>query len=298
MADHPLVAVAHLERAYGSFRALRDVSFELAQGDVLGFLGPNGAGKSTTMRIITGNLAPTAGSVRINGVDLLADPLSAKARLGFLPEDPPLYRQLTVNDYLRYCARLNGVRGSRLAEAVREARQRCGLKQMGERLIGNLSRGFQQRVGIAQAIVHRPDVVVLDEPTIGLDPIQVREIRELIRELGRQHGVILSTHILPEVQAVCSRVQIIHEGRLVLSERLDALNQRMEGTSLRLSLARPVEKTQLSAVKGVQRVEALGEGEFRVHHEPGAEPAEALAQRAVQEVWGLRALVPEERSLE
>ncbi len=298
MGSHPLVAVEHLERAYGTVRAVQDVSFELGQGDVLGFLGPNGAGKSTTMRIVTGSLAPTAGRVAINGVDLLAEPLKAKRKLGFLPEDPPLYRDLTVNEYLRYCARLNGLRGNRLADAVRQARRRCGLDEVGGRLIANLSRGLQQRVGIAQAIIHHPEVVVLDEPTIGLDPIQVREIRDLIRELGQAHGVLLSTHILPEVQAVCNRVQIIHQGQLVLSEDLDALNQRMGRTSLQVTLAHPVDTAALSSIEGVREVEELGEGRYRIHHDPGSDPAEPLAERAVQEGWGLRALVPEERSLE
>ncbi len=298
MSSEPLVAVEHLERNYGPFRAVRDVTFELRQGDVLGFLGPNGAGKSSTMRIITGSLAPSAGSIRINGLDLLEQPLAAKRHIGFLPEDPPLYRDLTVDEYLRYCGRLNGLRGQALTEGVRDARRRCGLAEAGQRLIGNLSRGFQQRVGIAQAIVHRPEVVVLDEPSIGLDPIQVREIRDLIRELGQAHGVILSSHLLPEVQAVCNRVQIIHEGRLVLSEALAELNECLAPTSLRVTLAEPVGEEALQGVAGVDAVEDLGSGTYRIRHQPDADPAEALAARAVHEGWGLRALIPEERSLE
>ncbi len=181
---------------------------------------------------------------------------------------------------------------------MRAAKTRCGLEATGTRLIGNLSKGFQQRVGIAQAIIHTPDVVILDEPTIGLDPIQVREIRDLIRELGKEHGVILSTHILPEVQAVCNRVQIIHEGRLVLSDSLQDLNRRVASTTLRVEMASPPDRAELEALEGVHRVEALGEGAFRLHHEAGASPAEALSEEAVHRGWRLRALVPEEMSLE
>ena len=193
---------------------------------MLGFLGPNGAGKSTTMRMITGNLAPSAGRVTINGIDLLEDAKLAKRHIGYLPEQPPVYRELTVDEYLHYCARLHRLAKGQRNKAVDNAKQRCGLSDTSKRLIGNLSKGFQQRVGIAQAILHSPDVVILDEPTVGLDPIQIRDIRRLIRELGENHGIILSTHILPEVQAVCSRVQIIHQGQLVFAESMDNLQQR------------------------------------------------------------------------
>ena len=298
MAETPLVQVEHLDRRFGQTRAVTDVSFELSQGDVLGFLGPNGAGKSTTMRILTGNLAPSAGRIRISGIDLLDCPREAKARIGYLPEYPPVYAELTVDEFLRYLARLNGISRAKAPGAVRAAKERCGLEAVGGRLIGNLSRGFQQRVGIAQAIIHMPDVVILDEPTIGLDPNQVREIRELIRELGTEHGVILSTHILPEVQAVCNRVQIISEGRLVLSESLEDLGRRMASTSLRVELGAPPEPAKLKEVDGVGEVESLGGGAFRIHHPAGAGPAEALAEHAAREGWRLRALVPEEVSLE
>ena len=299
MADQqPLIQVTDLERRFGPIQALTDVHFELSPGDILGFLGPNGAGKSTTMRILTGNLAPTRGSVTIAGLDLLADPQPAKARIGYLPEVPPVYTELTVDEYLRYCARLHGVSRTDVAAAMRTAKERCGINDVGGRLLGNLSKGYQQRVGLAQAIIHRPEVIILDEPTIGLDPIQVREIRDLIRELGREHGVILSTHILPEVQAVCNRVQIIHQGRLVFSETLADLNRRLAPTSLRVELASPPEPAELEALDGVTGVEALGEGAFRIHHEADASPAETLASQAVTADWGLRALIPEEASLE
>jgi len=294
-----LVRAERLCRWYGERRAVADLSLELARGEVLGLLGPNGAGKTTTLHMLTGNLAPTSGRVTVAGHDLLDEPRAAKAAIGYLPEQPPLYRELTVEEYLRYCARLNRIRRDAVAAAVRRAMARCGLEGMGRRLIGNLSKGYQQRVGIAQAIIHEPPVVVLDEPTVGLDPIQIREIRELVRELGRDHAVILSTHILPEVQMVCSRVEIIHRGRIVWSCSMDALERELATDTLVVRLARPpADEAPLAALPGVRAVERLGEGRFRLRHAPEASPAEALAERAVGEGWGLLELTPERRTLE
>ncbi len=298
MTDIPLVSVQHLTRAYGQLLAVRDVSFRLNKGEVLGFLGPNGAGKSTTMQIITGNLAPTEGRVTINGIDLLEQPKAAKAEIGYLPEQPPLYRELTVDEYLRFCARLNRIRRDRVADAVKRAKTRCGLEAVGRRLIGNLSKGYQQRVGIAQAIIHNPAVVVLDEPTVGLDPIQIREIRDLIRDLGTEHGVILSTHILPEVQMTCNRVQIINQGQLVFSDSIENLNRRMDTTTLIAAFAQPPAAEALASITGVERVEALDEGRFRLHHAAGESPAPQVAEAAVANGWGLRELTPEHKTLE
>jgi ABC-2 type transport system ATP-binding protein len=175
------------------------------------------------MQMLTGNLAPTTGSIQINGVDLLEEPRAAKRHIGYLPEQPPVYRDLTVNEYLDYCAKLHGLRGTERSQALNLARERCSLDSVQNRLIANLSKGYKQRVGIAQAILHSPAVVILDEPTVGLDPLQIREIRKLIRELGKEHSVILSTHILPEVQAVCDRVQILNRGRTVFNDSLDGV---------------------------------------------------------------------------
>ncbi|NDG87803.1 MAG: ABC transporter ATP-binding protein, partial [Gammaproteobacteria bacterium] len=218
-----LIEVEQLTRYYGDHCAVNNVSFALEKGEILGFLGPNGAGKTSTMQMICGNLAPTSGQVLINGIDMLDQPKEAKRALGYLPEIPPVYRDLTVDEFLGYCARLHGIPMERRQKALDQARERTGLKDVADRLIGNLSKGYQQRVGIAQAIVHMPDVIILDEPTVGLDPIQIREIRELIRDLGQEHGVILSTHILSEVQESCTRVQIIHQGRLVFNDRIEGL---------------------------------------------------------------------------
>lgn len=219
------VSTSELSRSYGARTAVHDISFELRQGEVLGLLGPNGAGKTTTLQMLAGCLAPSAGHIEICGIDLLERPREAKALLGFLPETPPLYRDLTVDEYLRFAARLHRVPKADIPAALERAKQRCGLADTGKRLIGSLSKGFQQRVGIAQAIVHNPRVVILDEPTVGLDPIQIREIRSLIRELGGKYSVILSTHILPEVESVCDRIQIMNRGQLVFSGDFAELKQ-------------------------------------------------------------------------
>lgn len=298
MNDTSLVSVQHLSRHYGNLTAVADVSFELAQGEVLGFLGPNGAGKSTTMQIITGNLAPSAGQIRICGIDLLEHPKLAKAEIGYLPEQPPLYHDLSVDEYLRFCAQLKRISRNKITSAVTQAKERCGLEASGKRLINNLSKGYQQRVGIAQAIIHSPSVIVLDEPTVGLDPIQIREIRSLIRELGETHGIILSTHILPEVQMTCDRVQIISNGRLVFSDHIANLNQQMDSTSLCLGLQHPPTENQLLAVEGVNEVEKLDDGRWRIHHPRGESPATRLAEMAAAQDWGLYELSPEHKTLE
>jgi ABC-2 type transport system ATP-binding protein len=293
-----LLEVDQLSRSYGNIRAVDDVSFTVERGDILGFLGPNGAGKSTTMKMLTGNLAPDGGQIRVNGFDLLDQPRQAKTHIGYLPEQPPVYRELTVDEYLAYCARLNRIERARISAAVATAKERCGLTDVGRRLIGNLSKGFQQRVGIAQAIIHMPALVVLDEPTVGLDPLQIREIRELIRMLGEEHSVILSTHILPEVQTICDRVQIIDRGRLVYSDTIAGLEQRMQSSSLMLALQQPPEDHVLQATDGVLAIDRVDDHHVRVHFEPAANPAQRLVEASVTGGWGLYELVPERMSLE
>jgi ABC-2 type transport system ATP-binding protein len=294
----PALSISHLRKVYrGGTVAVEDLSLEIAPGDFFGFLGPNGAGKSTTMQILSGNLAPSAGGAMICGIDLLDKPKQAKALLGYLPDQPPLYRELTVDEYLLFCARLNRIPAAQRRQAMDVAKQRCGLTEVGKRLIGNLSKGYRQRVGIAQAIIHSPAVVILDEPTVGLDPIQIREIRALIRELRDDHSVILSTHILPEVQAVCDRVQIINKGQLVLNDSIAGLQQRMRGESLLLALRHAPEISDLEAAAGGV-VEALGEGRFRVHAPDLEARGEKLATAAVQNGWGLYELSPERLTLE
>jgi len=290
-----LIKAERLSRRYGTRLAVREVSFEVRRGQVLGFLGPNGAGKSTTMQMLAGALAPSAGRVTIGGHDLLDEPEAAKALVGFLPELPPLYPELTVDEFLDFCARLHRVPRAATRAAREAAKSRCGLGEMGRRTIATLSKGFQQRVGIAQAIVHSPAVVILDEPTVGLDPIQIREIRALIAELGREHAVILSTHILPEVQSVCSDVQIIHRGELVFADSLAAFAGRATGATLLVELRAAPDPAALAALPGVAAVEGLGAGRFRLR---GALDAPTVAGAAVAAGWGLVELGVERRSLE
>jgi len=297
MSNPVLVRATNLSRYYSQTCAVDDISFELARGDVLGFLGPNGAGKSSTMQMLTGNLAPSAGAVEINGIDLLEQPRRAKLEIGYLPEQPPVYRELTVDEYLAYCARLNRIARNRQRAAIDTAKQRCGLTEVGRRLIGNLSKGYQQRVGIAQAIIHTPAVVILDEPTVGLDPIQIREIRDLIRELGQDHGIILSTHILPEVQATCNRVQIIHRGRLVYSDTLSGMEQQHHATALLVRFNGAPDAAALQGVPGITRAEPLEERHWRLHFS-GADPSEAIVGHAVQLGWRLVEIAPERSTLE
>ena len=291
-----LMNIEHLSRHYGSLAAVNGLNFDLKRGEVLGFLGPNGAGKSTTMQMITGNLAPTEGKITINGIDLLDNPKLAKAEIGYLPEQPPLYLELTVAEYLRFSAKINGIQRQRQNNAVNYAINRCGLGDVKGRLIANLSKGFQQRVGIAQAIIHTPSIVILDEPTVGLDPIQIREIRQLIRDIGKEHSVILSTHILPEVQMTCDRVQIIHKGQLVFNNSIDSLNQSMQATSLIAQFEMPPAIDTIKNIPNVNSVDELGDNKLRIHFSES--PAKQIAIAAVNNNWGLLQLSPEQKSLE
>ncbi len=298
MAHEFLIEARGLSRRYGSHIAGSDISLSLRKGEILGLLGPNGAGKSTTMKMLAGVLAPSTGTVTINGVSLADDPKRAKQSLGYLPELPPVYPELTVDEYLRYCAGLHGLRRSELAAALQRAKQSCGLSEVSRRLIGNLSKGYQQRVGIAQAIIHRPAVVILDEPTVGLDPIQILEIRRLIKALGQEHGVILSSHILPEIQAVCARVMIIHRGRLVYAEPLATAGNEGFRTIIAGFLRMPAFDVLLS-VPGVGEIETLAGSQVRITvADSGDDPRAAIAEAAAAHGWGLIELHAERRTLE
>jgi ABC-2 type transport system ATP-binding protein len=287
-----------LSRRFNVHTAVDLIDLELRRGEVLGFLGPNGAGKSTSMQMLTGNLAPTTGSISICGIDLLEAPVQAKAHIGYLPETPPLYRDLNVREYLDLVARLHRVPGARRRAAIDNVLARCGLGDVSRKLIGTLSKGYQQRLGIAQAIVHEPDVIILDEPTVGLDPNQIRDIRALIRELGGAHSIILSTHILPEVEAICDRVQIMHHGRLVYSDTIAALKQFHSGRVLLVGLNHPPDPAELAAIPGVTRAEAAGDNLFRVHIAAGTDPTAQIVALAAEHRWELHQIAPAQTHLE
>ena len=293
-----LIQVEQLYRFFAGHCAVDNVSFTLERGEILGFLGPNGAGKTTTMQMVCGNLAPTEGQIFINGIDILDCPKEAKRELGYLPEVPPVYRDLTTDEFLQYCAQLHRLPRNKITRAVDNAKDRCGLTEVGKRLIGNLSKGYQQRVGIAQAILHMPAVIILDEPTVGLDPIQIREIRELIRELGKEHGIILSTHILPEIQEVCTRVQIIHQGQIVLNDSIEGLERNMRALSILVRTQGTPDLARLYALKGILSIDELGENRYRIFHDKESNPAYSIAEAAVSLGWGMLELVPEKRSME
>lgn len=293
-----LVAVEGLSRRYGSIQVVDQLSFTLARGQILGLLGLNGAGKSTTLRMLAGVLAPDAGRITIAGADLLDQPQQARKAIGYLPEQPPLYAELTVDEQLHYSARLHRLDRAAARQATARVKERCGLTDVGQRLTGQLSKGYRQRVGIAQALLHDPAVVILDEPTVGLDPVQAQEIRALIRALGAAHSVILSTHVLADVQAVCSHAQILRAGRLVAAGALVEWSRQEASTSLRIGLHAPPSVAELARVPGVERVEPLGAGRFRLHHAAGDAPSAALLEQAHSGGWALWELTPEQRGLE
>lgn len=231
-----MIEVRNLVKEYGETQAVKNISFNVAKGEILGFLGPNGAGKTTTMRMITGALSPTSGTVLVSGFDVLEQPLEVKKRIGYLPETPPLYMDLSVESYLNFVMKIKGVHAKDHAERIQWAMEKCGLTDVRKRLIGNLSKGYKQRVGLAQAIINKPDVLVLDEPTVGLDPRQIREIRSTIQGLAKEHTIILSTHILPEVTMICDRATIIQGGRIVKEGTISELTKEQSLEELFVNL--------------------------------------------------------------
>lgn len=285
-----MIQVAHLTKRYGPKTAIDDVTFSVEKGEVLAFLGPNGAGKTTTMRILTGSLPATSGTAQVAGYDCFDQPMEVKRVIGYLPEIPPLYTEMTVTEYLTFVGRIKGIPLSQIPNALDYVMQRLALGEVRGRLIGNLSRGFKQRVGLAQALVHNPPVLILDEPTAGLDPKQIIEIRELIRELAGSHTIILSTHILPEATAVARRVVIIHEGRIVAQdsqERLSARLRRSEKVSLTLKTPPAEAREELATLSGVLSVHQDEVNTFLVEAELGRDLRDDLARFVVARQWGL-----------
>jgi ABC-2 type transport system ATP-binding protein len=295
-----MIEIHNLTKKYGERLAIDRLNFTVKKGEVVGFLGPNGAGKTTTMKIITGFMAATSGEVKIAGFDVFESPFEVKKRIGYLPETPPLYGDMIVTDYLEFVARLKGVEESRVNQLVARAVEKTKLGDVRHRLIQNLSKGYRQRVGLAQAIVSDPEILILDEPTVGLDPRQVQEIRNLLQELRGEHTIILSTHIMPEVQATCERVIIINRGRIVAEDTLTGLSHRLRGGSL-VTLKVRRNSTELAQalrqISGITTVDQSGNS-LRVQGASTEELIEAISEKAVEKRAGLIELSQPEAGLE
>jgi ABC-2 type transport system ATP-binding protein len=300
-----VIEVQHLTKRYGSFTAVDDVSFRVERGEILGFLGPNGAGKTTTMRILTGYMPPTDGQATVAGYDIMTQPIEAKRRTGYLPETPPLYPDMTVRDYLMFCARIKGVPSPDRKARVGTVMERTRVADMEKRTCAQLSKGYRQRVGLAQALLHNPDVLILDEPTAGLDPKQIIETRRLIKELAGDHTIVLSTHILPEVSQTCQRIVIINKGRVVAVDTPENLTARLRGSEtmyLQVDAGGADVGATIGGLPGVTRVnvsETRGMvTALEVDSETGRDVRRELAAAVVNRGWGLLELRPMRMSLE
>ena len=304
--DENVVEVQHVTKRYGSLTAVDDISFTVERGEILGFLGPNGAGKTTTMRILTGYLPATEGQAQVAGFDVFDQPLEAKRRTGYLPETPPLYPEMTIEEYLRFVARINGVPSSERRRQISTAMERTNIADMADRFCGKLSKGYRQRVGLAQALLHNPDVLILDEPTAGLDPRQIIETRKLIAELAGDHTIILSTHILPEVAQTCEQVVIINKGRVVAEDTPANLTGRLHGSEtiqLQVDTGSTDPTSIISAVPGVVqiRVSAVtpnNDRSIEIQAAEGADIRREIANTVVRDGWGLLEMRPIRLSLE
>ena len=295
----PMVSIKELSHKYGKDWAIQNISIEITTTGIVGLLGSNGAGKSTTMNILCGVISPTQGSASIAGHDLKSDPIEAKKQLGFLPQQAPLHLELTVDEYLRHCAQLRKRPRNKLKQAVERAKEYCGVSHFGKRLIGNLSGGYKQRVGIAQAIIHEPQLVVLDEPTNGLDPVQITEVRSLVRDLGKKCAVLLSTHILSEVQATCERIIMIEEGKGIFDGTINEFNNLIAPSKLVVKMSSAPELQELEAVEGVEAAE-LNEFENVMHLrvDPNKNVGSSIIELGVKNGWGLSEVHLEKISLD
>lgn len=299
MPEEYTIQVENLTKWYGDYEALHNVTFHVRKGEVLGFLGPNAAGKTTTMRILTGYMPPSGGEARVAGYDCFSESIEVRRRIGYLPESVPLYTEMSVYDYLDFAARLRSV--ANRDDAIERVMEATNIGVYADTLIGKLSKGFRQRVGIAQAMVHEPEVLILDEPTIGLDPKQIIDIRNLIKSFAGQHTVILSTHILPEVSQTCSRVLIINEGKIVAEDTPQRLSARVRGEEhVHLQVAKPATeiKPELEKIKGVLGVEAKPDGVYEIETNVGTDRRADIAQLAVHRGWGVLELRPVGATLE
>jgi ABC-2 type transport system ATP-binding protein len=300
-----VIEVQHLTKRYGPITAVDDVSFRVERGEILGFLGPNGAGKTTTMRILTGYMPATAGKAIVAGFDVFDQPIDAKKRTGYLPETPPLYPDMSVIEYLTFVAKIKGVAAAERRQRVRAIMERTRVTDVTNRLCSKLSKGYKQRVGLAQALIHNPDVLILDEPTAGLDPKQIIETRELIKALAGDHTIVLSTHILPEVSQTCQRVVIINKGKVVAVDTPDNLTSRLRGSEtmyVQVDAAGADAASSLGRVAGVTRVAETdrrnGLVGYEVESESGRDIRRELARTVVSSGWGLTELRPMRMSLE
>lgn len=286
--NNPILRIKHLSHKYNSSWAIHDINLEINKTGIVAFLGSNGAGKSTTMNIMCGVLNQTAGDVYIDDINISQEPKAAKKRIGFLPQTPPLYLEFTVNEYLSYCAALRSIPKNNIKGAVDEAMERCGVAHFSNRLIKNLSGGYRQRVGIAQAIIHKPKLLVLDEPTNGLDPNQIIEVRSLIKNIAADRAVILSSHLLSEVQLLCNEIIMIESGKIVFADTMEAFNNYVEPRSLTLTLYNPPTTRELLQIPGITDVEELAETQFRVFFSGNADVAEKIVETSVYNNWHLR----------
>ena len=297
--ENPIVKVEHLYHRYTSSRwAIEDINFQIDEAGVVGLLGSNGAGKSTTMNIICGVMRQTTGEVYIDGINTLKEPVKARKLIGFLPQKPPLYPDLTIDEYLRFCAEIQWMDKKKIKSAIAVAEERCGITHMKDRLLRNLSGGYQQRVGLAQAILHDPKFVVLDEPTNGLDPNQIMEIRHLIRDIAKDRTVILSTHILTEVQAVCDHILMIEEGKLVFMGTVDEFDNYIIPNSLYVSMIDPPVADELAKIEGVLGVEELGNRNFRIRFTEAQEVIDQIVKLSAANDWRLSEVRVEKSSLD
>lgn len=293
-----IVKVQHLSHRYTKSWAIQDINFEIAQSGIVGLLGSNGAGKSTTMNIICGVLNQTEGEVFIAGIDIRKHPEEAKKLIGFLPQNAPLHMDLTVDEYLVYCAHIRLIDKNKIRESVEAAKERCGVAHFSKRLIHNLSGGYRQRVGIAQAIVHRPKLVVLDEPTNGLDPNQILEVRDLIKEIAADRAVIISTHILSEVQVLCQEIKMIENGVMVFADTLEAFNNYLKPNSLLVYLENPPAVDQLNAFPGITKVDFLSSRQVRLEFDTRLDITEELIRTSIEKGWHLKEINQEKSSME
>ena len=293
-----IVRIEHLSHRYTRNWAIRDINIEIGQSGIVGLLGSNGAGKSTTMNILCGALNQTEGEVYVGGIDMRKEPEAAKKLIGFLPQNPPLYMDLTVDEYLTYCAGLRQLEKKKIKPALEDAKQRCGIAHFSERLIRNLSGGYRQRVGIAQAIIHRPKLVVLDEPTNGLDPNQIIEVRALIKEIAAERAVIFSSHILSEVQVLCRDIKMIEGGRIVFADTMDAFNNYVEPHSVLMRMENPPAGAELLAIPGATKIDFLTERQIRLYFSGDASITETIIETSVHRGWQLQEIGLDKSSLD